>query len=111
MIQRAMRLNAPSLSLEIRQESAQSAVSPSTPSIQSIFYWSDVARNIGKGDLLQELSRAIAHTFRADLSLFLRQDTENPERLRLEAGYDLVRDEPIGRITLRQCASPNYPMP
>lgn len=97
MIQRAMRLNAPSLSLEIRQESAQSAVSPSTPSIQSIFYWSDVARNIGKGDLLQELSRAIAHTFRADLSLFLRQDTENPKRLRLEAGYDLVRDEPIGQ--------------
>ncbi|MCX8024222.1 MAG: hypothetical protein N3A60_03360 [Thermanaerothrix sp.] len=95
MIQRIMRLNAPPFPLKTHDETAQASATLSTPSIQSIFYWSDVGLNIGNGDLLQELSRAIAHTFRADLSLLLRQDTENPERFRLEAGYDLVRDEPI----------------
>ncbi|MDT8896749.1 hypothetical protein QYE77_00595 [Thermanaerothrix sp. 4228-RoL] len=97
LIQRIMRLNASSFSAETPNQTATPPTSAPKPSIQSIFYWGDVACKIGKNNLLQELSRAIAHTFQADLSLLLRQDMENPGRLRLEAGYDLVRDEPIGQ--------------
>lgn len=101
MVQHILRLNT-SVSASM---SPESSASPSraitTPSMQAIFHWSDVASSIGKDNLLEALTRAIAHTFRADLCLMLQQSETDAETLVVQTGYDLVRDEPIVQSHIR----------
>ncbi len=101
MIQHILRLNT-SVSASISPESSASpSKAITTPSRQAIFHWSDVASSIGKDNLLEALTRAIAHTFRADLCLMLQQSETDAETLVVQTGYDLVRDEPIVQSHIR----------
>ncbi|WP_299028383.1 histidine kinase dimerization/phospho-acceptor domain-containing protein [uncultured Thermanaerothrix sp.] len=101
MVQHVLRLNT-TIPVSVTPEPFALATQPTTtPLIQAIFAWSDVAGEIGKVNLLQTLTRAIAHTFRADLCLILQQNKTDIETFTVEAGYDLVRDEPIAPSHIR----------
>jgi len=101
MVQHILRLNT-SVSASMSPESSASpSKAITTASMQAIFHWSDVASSIGKDNLLEALTRAIAHTFRADLCLMLQQSETDAETLVVQTGYDLVRDEPIVQSHIR----------
>lgn len=101
MVQHILRLNT-SVSASMSPESSASpSKAITTASMQAIFHWSDVASSIGKDNLLEALTRAIAHTLRADLCLMLQQSETDAETLVVQTGYDLVRDEPIVQSHIR----------
>lgn len=64
-----------------------------------ILAWLKVTKACSSSEALSLLTTAIGKTFSSDLTFLVRQ--ENPYRpILLEAGYDLIRDEPLAPIQI-----------
>lgn len=89
------------ITLQAQQEVQPEPKSPRSIPTDSrlILPWLKVTKASSSSEALTLLTTAIGKTFSSDLTFLVRQ--ENPYRpILLEAGYDLIRDEPLAPIQI-----------